>query len=73
MKIVGVPFAGLITMFVASADLIPLVGAALGAVVALIAAAVHSVRAVIVMVIFVIACQHRPDEVCGSRTHSGGV
>ena len=45
LKIAGVPFAGLISLFVAIADLIPLVGATLGAVVAVIAAFVHSVPA----------------------------
>src|SRR3954463_9573363 len=45
LKVTGVPFAGLIALFVALADLIPLVGATLGAVVACIAAAVHSVPA----------------------------
>ena len=37
LKVMGVPFAGLISLFVALVDLIPLVGATLGAVVATIA------------------------------------
>ena len=45
LKICGVPFAGLIALFVAITDLIPLVGATLGAVVAAAAAFVHSVPA----------------------------
>jgi predicted PurR-regulated permease PerM len=49
----GVPFAGLIALFVAVADLIPLVGATIGAVVAVIAAAVHSIPALIAVAIFV--------------------
>jgi predicted PurR-regulated permease PerM len=53
----GVPFAGLIALFVAVADLIPLVGASIGAVVALIAAAIHSVPALIVVAIFVLVYQ----------------
>jgi predicted PurR-regulated permease PerM len=57
LKIVGVPFAGLIALFVAVADLIPLIGATLGAIVAVIAAAVHSVPALIVMAIFFVAYQ----------------
>jgi predicted PurR-regulated permease PerM len=53
----GVPFAGLIALFVALADLIPLVGATIGAVVALLAAALHSVPALIVVAIFVVVYQ----------------
>jgi predicted PurR-regulated permease PerM len=52
LKISGVEFAGLIALFVAIADLIPLVGATLGAVVAIIAAFLHSVPAGIAAVIF---------------------
>ena len=43
-----VPFAGLIALFVAVADLIPLIGATLGAVVAVLAGFAHSVPAGIV-------------------------
>jgi len=53
----GVPFAALIALFVAVADLIPLVGATIGAVVAVIAAALHSVPALIVVAIFVVVYQ----------------
>jgi predicted PurR-regulated permease PerM len=53
----GVPFAGLIALFVAVADLIPLVGATIGAIVAVIAAALHSVPALIVVAIFVVVYQ----------------
>ena len=49
LKVLGVPFAGLIALFVAIADLIPLVGATLGAVVAASPAFVHSVPAGIVV------------------------
>ena len=45
LEISRVPFAALIALFVAVADLIPLVGATLGAVVACVAAFVHSVPA----------------------------
>ncbi|MGH3928688.1 MAG: AI-2E family transporter [Pseudonocardiaceae bacterium] len=41
LKIAGVPFAGLIALFVAIADLIPLIGATLGALIAGIAGFVH--------------------------------
>jgi predicted PurR-regulated permease PerM len=57
LKIAGVPFAGLISLFVAIADLIPLVGATLGAVVAVVAAFVHSVPAGIGILIFFILYQ----------------
>jgi len=53
----GVPFAGLIALFVALADLIPLVGATLGAIVAVVAAAIHSIPALIVVAIFFVVYQ----------------
>jgi predicted PurR-regulated permease PerM len=63
LKIVGVPFAGLIALFVAVADLIPLIGATLGAIVVIIAAGVHSLTALIVMVIFFLAYQQLENHV----------
>jgi predicted PurR-regulated permease PerM len=57
LLIMGVPFAGLIALFVAIVDLIPLVGATLGAVVAIIAAFIHSVPAGIVAVVFFLVYQ----------------
>jgi predicted PurR-regulated permease PerM len=57
LLVTGVPFAGLIALFVAVADLIPLVGATLGAVVAAIAAFIHSVPAGIGVVVFSIVYQ----------------
>jgi predicted PurR-regulated permease PerM len=63
LKIVGVPFAGLIALFVAVADLIPLIGATLGAVVAIIAAGTHSVTALIVTVVFFVAYQQLENHV----------
>jgi predicted PurR-regulated permease PerM len=57
LKISGVPFAGLIALFVAIADLIPVVGATLGAVVAGIAAFVHSIPAGIAVVVFFLVYQ----------------
>jgi predicted PurR-regulated permease PerM len=57
LKVMGVPFAGLISLFVALVDLIPLVGATLGAVVATIAGFVHSVPAGIVVVVFFVVYQ----------------
>jgi predicted PurR-regulated permease PerM len=53
----GVPFAGLIALFVGLADLIPLVGATLGAVAGVIAAFTHSVTAGIIVVIFFVVYQ----------------
>jgi predicted PurR-regulated permease PerM len=57
LLVMGVPFAGLIALFVAVADLIPLVGATLGAIVAVVAAAVHSVPALIVVAVFFLLYQ----------------
>ena len=57
LKISGVGFAALIALFVALADLIPLVGATLGAVVAVIAAFLHSVPAGVAAIIFFIIYQ----------------
>ncbi|WP_433558710.1 AI-2E family transporter [Pseudonocardia xinjiangensis] len=57
LKIAGVPFAGLIALFVAITDLIPLVGATIGAVVATIAGFVHSVPAGIAVLVFFVLYQ----------------
>jgi predicted PurR-regulated permease PerM len=57
LKISGVPFAGLIALFVAIADLIPLVGATIGAVVAVVAGLVHSVPAGIAVLVFFLVYQ----------------
>jgi predicted PurR-regulated permease PerM len=57
LRIMGVPFAGLIALFVAIADLVPLVGATIGGVVALLAAALHSVPALIVVAVVFIVYQ----------------
>ncbi|HWM06342.1 MAG TPA: AI-2E family transporter [Actinophytocola sp.] len=51
------PFAGLIAVFVAIADLIPLVGATLGAVVAATAWFIHSVPAGITVIVFFVVYQ----------------
>jgi predicted PurR-regulated permease PerM len=72
LLVMGVPFAGLIALFVALADLIPLVGATLGAVVAVLAAVIHSFPAFIVVGIFFIVYQqlenHLLQPVILSRT-----
>jgi predicted PurR-regulated permease PerM len=57
LKISGVPFAGLIAVFVAIADLIPLVGATLGAVVAATVGFIHSVPAGIAVIVFFVVYQ----------------
>jgi predicted PurR-regulated permease PerM len=57
LKIAGVPFAGLIALFVAIADLIPLVGATLGALIAGIAGFIHSVPAGIAVLVFFVVYQ----------------
>jgi predicted PurR-regulated permease PerM len=61
--VMGVPFAGLIALFVAITDLIPLVGATIGAVVAMVAAAFHSLPAVIVVAVFVVVYQQLENHV----------
>lgn len=55
LLVMGVPFAGLIALFVGLVDLIPLVGATIGGVVAVLAAFIHSVPAgIVVLVVFVV-------------------
>ncbi|MGW2234238.1 AI-2E family transporter [Streptomyces sp. NPDC001759] len=72
LLIAGVPFAGLLALFVAIADLIPLVGATLGAVVASLAAFIHSLPAGIAAIIFFVVYQqvenHLLQPVILSRT-----
>jgi predicted PurR-regulated permease PerM len=57
LLILGVPFAGLIALFVAIADLIPLVGATLGAIVAVLGGFTHSITAGIVVLVFFVLYQ----------------
>lgn len=57
LLILGIPYAGLIALFVGVADLIPLVGATLGAVVAAVAGFVESVTAGIVVIVFFVVYQ----------------
>jgi predicted PurR-regulated permease PerM len=70
--VLGVPYKGAVALFVGFADLIPLVGATLGAVVAVIVAALHSLVAAIVMIVFFIVYQqaenHLLQPVVMSRT-----
>ena len=53
----GVPYAGVVAVFVAIADLVPLVGATVGAVVAVAVAFLHSVPAGIGVVVFFLVYQ----------------
>jgi predicted PurR-regulated permease PerM len=57
LKISGVPFAGLIALFVGIVDLIPLVGATIGGLVAVLAGFLHSVPAGIAVLVFFILYQ----------------
>jgi predicted PurR-regulated permease PerM len=57
LLIMGVPFAGLIGLFVGIADLMPLVGATIGGVVAVLAGFVHSVPAGIVVLVWFLLYQ----------------
>jgi predicted PurR-regulated permease PerM len=53
--IMGVPYKGVVALFVGFADLIPLVGATIGAVAAIAVAALHSLpAAIVVLVVFVV-------------------
>jgi predicted PurR-regulated permease PerM len=57
LTLLHIPFAGLIALFVGIVDLIPLVGATLGAVVAVLAGFTHSVTAGIIVLIFFVVYQ----------------
>src|SRR3954447_19537551 len=57
LLIVGVPFAGLIALFVGIADLVPLVGATIGGAVAVLAGFIHSVPAGIAVLVFFVLYQ----------------
>jgi predicted PurR-regulated permease PerM len=61
--LLNVPFAGLIALFVGVADLIPLVGATLGAVVGVIAAFTQSVTAGIIVIVFFVVYQQLENHV----------
>jgi predicted PurR-regulated permease PerM len=57
LLIMGVPFAGLIGLFVGIADLLPLVGATIGGAVAVLAGFLHSGTAGIVVLVFFVVYQ----------------
>ena len=60
--ILGVPYKGVVALFVGFADLIPLVGATLGAIVAVLVAALHSWVAAIVVLVFFIVYQQAENH-----------
>ena len=60
--IMGVPYKGVVALFVGFADLIPLVGATLGAIVAIGVAALHSLPAAIVVLVFFIVYQQAENH-----------
>jgi predicted PurR-regulated permease PerM len=70
--IMGVPYKGVVALFVAFADLIPLVGATLGAIVAIVVAALHSLPAALVVLVFFVVYQqaenHLLQPIIMSRT-----
>jgi predicted PurR-regulated permease PerM len=70
--ILGVPYKGVVALFVGFADLIPLVGATLGAIVAIGVAALHSLPAALVVLVFFVLYQqaenHLLQPVIMSRT-----
>jgi predicted PurR-regulated permease PerM len=72
LKIVGVPFAGVLGLWVGFADLLPLVGASIGAIPTIAIAFLHSTGAGIAVVIFYIVYQqienHFLQPVVMSRT-----
>jgi predicted PurR-regulated permease PerM len=72
LLIMGVPFAGLVALFVGIADLVPLVGATIGGIVAVVAGFIHSVPAGIVVLVFFVLYQqlenHFLQPVIFSRT-----
>jgi predicted PurR-regulated permease PerM len=57
LLISGVPFAGLIALFVGIADLVPLVGATIGGAVAVLAGFIHSVPSGIAVLVFFVLYQ----------------
>lgn len=57
LLLTGVPFAGVIALLVALADLLPLVGATLGGIAAVGAALLHSLTAGIIVLIFYVVYQ----------------
>jgi predicted PurR-regulated permease PerM len=72
LVLTGVPYAGVIAVFVAIADLVPLIGATIGAILGVGVAFLHSVPAGIIAIIFFVVYQqvenHLLQPVVLSRT-----
>ncbi|MGY1836986.1 AI-2E family transporter [Blastococcus sp. SYSU DS0510] len=62
LLILGIPFAGLIALFVGLADLVPLVGATLGGAVAVLAGFLYSTTAGIVLLVFFVIYQQMENH-----------
>jgi predicted PurR-regulated permease PerM len=62
LLILGIPFAGLIALFVGLADLVPLVGATIGGAVAVIAGFLHSTTAGIAILVFFVLYQQMENH-----------
>ncbi len=73
LAIVGVPFAGVLGLWVAFADLIPLVGATLGAIPAVLVAFLHSPAAGIATIVFYIVYQQFENHVLQTTVMSRSV
>ncbi|GAA2710640.1 AI-2E family transporter [Micromonospora olivasterospora] len=65
LTLTGVPFAGVIALLVALTDLIPLVGATVGAVIAVLAGFLHSPTAGIVVLVFFAVYQQVENHLLG--------
>lgn len=63
LAVMGVPYAGVLALWVAFADLIPMVGATLGAIPTIAFSFLHSTQAGIVAVVFYIAYQQFENHV----------
>jgi predicted PurR-regulated permease PerM len=63
LLLLGVPYPGVVALFVGFADLIPLVGATLGAVAAVGVAALHSLLAAAVVLVFFVVYQQVENHV----------
>lgn len=63
LAVLGIPFAGVIALLVGVADLVPLVGATLGAVIAAGAALLQSPRAGLVVLVFFVVYQQVENHV----------
>lgn len=63
LTVMGVPFAGVLALFVAITDLLPIVGAVLGGLVAIAVASTHTVAAVVVVAAFLVAYQQVENHI----------